>query len=209
MRKWNFSAGPAAIPEPVLQEAQSEMLEWQDSGMSVMEMSHRSSDYINIANTARQDLIDLLEIPSDYQVLFLQGGATLQFSMIPMNFGSEKVADYALTGSWSKKAINEASKIIDVNVVTSSESSNFDHVPNEESWTCSEDAAYLHYVANETIEGNALHAPPTTKAPLIADMSSVILSEQIDVSKFSMIYAGAQKNIGPAGLTVVLSLIHI
>ena len=204
MRKWNFSAGPAAIPEPVLQEAQSEMLEWQDSGMSVMEMSHRSSDYINIANQARQDLIDLLDIPSDYQVLFLQGGATLQFSMIPMNFASEKVADYALTGSWSQKAIKEASKIIDVNVVTSSESSNFDHVPNEESWTCSEDAAYLHYVANETIEGNALHAPPTTKAPLIADMSSVILSEQIDVSKFSMIYAGAQKNIGPAGLTICI-----
>ena len=204
MRKWNFSAGPAAIPEPVLQEAQSEMLEWQDSGMSVMEMSHRSSDYINIANQARQDLIDLLDIPSDYQVLFLQGGATLQFSMIPMNFASEKVADYALTGSWSQKAIKEASKIIDVNVVTSSESSNFDHVPNEESWTCSEDAAYLHYVANETIEGNALHTPPTTKAPLIADMSSVILSEQIDVSKFSMIYAGAQKNIGPAGLTICI-----
>ena len=204
MRKWNFSAGPAAIPEPVLQEAQSEMLEWKDSGMSVMEMSHRSSDYMNIANKARQDLIDLLEIPGDYQVLFLQGGATLQFSMIPMNFGSEKFADYALTGSWSKKAINEASKIIDVNVVTSSESSNFDHVPNEESWTCSDDPAYLHYVANETIQGNALHDPPTTKASLIADMSSVILSEQIDVSKFSMIYAGAQKNIGPAGLTICI-----
>ena len=144
MRKWNFSAGPAAIPEPVLQEAQSELLEWKDSGMSVMEMSHRSSNYIGIANQARQDLIDLLEIPNDYQVLFLQGGATLQFSMIPMNFGSQKIGDYALTGSWSKKAINEAAKIIDVNVVTSTESSNFDHVPNEESWNCSEDAAYLH-----------------------------------------------------------------
>jgi len=117
MRKWNFSAGPAAIPEPVLQEAQSELLEWKDSGMSVMEMSHRSSDYIGIANQARQDLIDLLEIPNDYQVLFLQGGATLQFSMIPMNFGSQKIGDYALTGSWSKKAINEAAKIIDVNVL--------------------------------------------------------------------------------------------
>ena len=133
--------------------------------MSVMEMSHRSSDYIGIANQARQDLIDLLEIPNDYQVLFLQGGATLQFSMIPMNFGSQKIGDYALTGSWSKKAINEAAKIIDVIRVTSSESSNFDHVPNEESWNCSEDAAYLHYVANETIQGNALHAPPMTKAP--------------------------------------------
>ena len=204
MRKWNFSAGPAAIPEVVLQEAQAEMLEWQGSGMSVMEMSHRSSDYIDIANKAREDLIDLLNIPSDYQVLFLQGGATLQFSMVPMNFGSQKVADYVLSGSWSKKAINEASKIIDINIVTSSESSNFNNVPSEESWNCSEDASYLHYVANETIQGNALHVPPTLNAPLISDMSSVILSEPVDVSRFSMIYAGAQKNIGPAGLTICI-----
>ena len=204
MRKWNFSAGPAAIPEVVLKEAQAEMLEWKGSGMSVMEMSHRSSDYIDVANTARQDLIDLLNIPSDYQVLFLQGGATLQFSMLPMNFGFKGIADYVLSGSWSKKAINEASKITNVNIVASSESSNFDHVPNEETWKCSENSAYLHYVANETIQGNALHAPPSTKAPLIADMSSVILSEPIDVSRFSMIYAGAQKNIGPAGLTICI-----
>lgn len=204
MRKWNFSAGPAAIPEVVLKEAQAEMLEWKGSGMSVMEMSHRSSDYIDIANRARQDLIDLLNIPSDYQVLFLQGGATLQFSMLPMNFGFQGIADYVLSGSWSKKAINEASKITNINIVASSESSNFDHVPNEETWKCSENSAYLHYVANETIQGNALHAPPSTKAPLIADMSSVILSEPIDVSRFSMIYAGAQKNIGPAGLTICI-----
>ena len=204
MRKWNFSAGPAAIPEVVLKEAQAEMLEWKGSGMSVMEMSHRSSDYIDIANRARQDLIDLLNIPSDYQVLFLQGGATLQFSMLPMNFGFKGIADYVLSGSWSKKAINEASKITNINIVASSESSNFDHVPNEETWKCSENSAYLHYVANETIQGNALHAPPSTKAPLIADMSSVILSEPIDVSRFSMIYAGAQKNIGPAGLTICI-----
>ena len=204
MRKWNFSAGPAAIPEVVLKEAQAEMLVWKGSGMSVMEMSHRSSDYIDVANTARQDLIDLLNIPSDYQVLFLQGGATLQFSMLPMNFGFKGIADYVLSGSWSKKAINEASKITNINIVASSESSNFDHVPNEETWKCSENSAYLHYVANETIQGNALHAPPSTKAPLIADMSSVILSEPIDVSRFSMIYAGAQKNIGPAGLTICI-----
>ena len=204
MRKWNFSAGPAAIPKAVLQEAQAEMLEWQGSGMSVMEMSHRSSDYIGIANKAREDFIDLLKIPSDYQVLFLQGGATLQFSMVPMNFGSQKVADYVLSGSWSKKAINEASKIIDINIVTSSESSNFNNVPNEENWNCSEDASYLHYVANETIQGNALHVPPINNAPLISDMSSVILSEPIDVSRFAMIYAGAQKNIGPAGLTICI-----
>ena len=204
MRKWNFSAGPAAIPEAVLKEAQSEMLEWKGSGMSVMEMSHRSSDYMDIATQAREDFIDLLKIPSDYQVLFLQGGATLQFSMVPMNFGSQKVSDYVLSGSWSKKAINEASKIIDINIVTSSESSNFNNVPIEESWNCSENASYLHYVANETIQGNALHVPPTTNAPLISDMSSVILSEPIDVSRFSMIYAGAQKNIGPAGLTICI-----
>ena len=204
MRKWNFSAGPAAIPEVVLKEAQAEMLEWKGSGMSVMEMSHRSSDYTDVASRARQDLIDLLNIPSDYQVLFLQGGATLQFSMLPMNFGFKGIADYVLSGSWSKKAINEASKITNINIVASSESSNFDHVPNEETWKCSENSAYLHYVANETIQGNALHAPPSTKAPLIADMSSVILSEPIDVSRFSMIYAGAQKNIGPAGLTICI-----
>ena len=204
MRKWNFSAGPAAIPEEVLKEAQSEMLEWQGSGMSVMEMSHRSSEYIDIANKARQDLTDLLKIPNDYQVLFLQGGATLQFSMVPMNFGLKGVADYVLSGSWSKKAINEASKIVDVNVVCSSESSNFNNVPKESSWKRSENAAYLHYVANETIQGNALHIPPTSNAPLITDMSSVILSEPIDISKFSMIYAGAQKNIGPAGLTICI-----
>jgi phosphoserine aminotransferase len=204
MRKWNFSAGPAAIPEAVLQEAQAEMMEWYDSGMSVMEMSHRSSEFIDIANKAREDFIDLLKIPSDYQVLFLQGGATLQFSMVPMNFSSQRVADYVLSGSWSKKAVHEASKITDINIVTSSESSNFNNVPNEESWSCSENAAYLHYVANETIQGNALHFPPAIDVPLISDMSSVILSEQIDVSKFSMIYAGAQKNIGPAGLTICI-----
>ena len=202
MRRWNFSAGPAAIPEAVLQEAQAEMLEWQDSGMSVIEMSHRSAEYMDIANKARRDFIDLLKIPSDYQVLFLQGGATLQFSMVPMNFGSQGVADYVLSGTWSKKAITEASKIMDVNTVISSESSNFNNVPNQETWRCSENAAYLHYVANETIQGNAMHVPPISNAPLISDMSSVILSEPIDVSKFSMIYAGAQKNIGPAGLTI-------
>ena len=204
MRKWNFSAGPAAIPEEVLKEAQSEMLEWQSSGMSVMEMSHRSPEYIDIASKAKQDFADLLKIPNDYQVLFLQGGATLQFSMIPMNFCSKGVADYVLSGSWSKKAIDEASKIVDVNVVCTSESSNFNNVPKESSWKRSENAAYLHYVANETIQGNALHVPPLTNTPLISDMSSVILSEPIDISKFSMIYAGAQKNIGPAGLTICI-----
>ncbi len=204
MRKWNFSAGPAAIPEEVLLETQSELLEWNDSGMSIMEMSHRSSEFISVASAARQNLIELLNIPDNYQVLFLQGGATLQFSMIPMNFASNKTADYLLTGTWSKKAIAEASKITSINTVASSEASNFQHVPDQGEWIESPDAAYFHYVANETIQGNALHQPPETKAPLVADMSSVILSEPIDVSKFSMIYAGAQKNIGPAGLTICI-----
>ena len=204
MRKWNFSAGPAAIPEEVLRETQSELLEWNQSGMSVMEVSHRSPEYIAVASAARQDLIDLLDIPDNYQVLFLQGGATLQFSMIPMNFASDRTADYLLTGSWSKKAISEASKITSVNTVASSALSNFQNVPAAREWSHSNNAAYFHYVANETIQGNALHQPPEIKSPLIADMSSVILSEPIDVSKFSMIYAGAQKNIGPAGLTICI-----
>jgi phosphoserine aminotransferase len=204
MRKWNFSAGPAAIPEEVLRETQSEILEWNNSGMSVMEVSHRSPEYIAVASAARQDLIDLLDIPDNYQVLFLQGGATLQFSMIPMNFASDRTADYLLTGSWSKKAISEASKITSVNTAASSELSNFQNVPAAREWSHSNNAAYFHYVANETIQGNALHKPPEIKSPLIADMSSVILSEPIDVSKFSMIYAGAQKNIGPAGLTICI-----
>ena len=204
MRKWNFSAGPAAIPEEVLRETQSEILEWNNSGMSVMEVSHRSPEYIAVASAARQDLIDLLGIPDNYQVLFLQGGATLQFSMIPMNFASDRTADYLLTGSWSKKAISEASKITSVNTVASSELLNFQNVPDAREWSHSNNAAYFHYVANETIQGNALHQPPEIKSPLIADMSSVILSEPIDVSKFSMIYAGAQKNIGPAGLTICI-----
>ena len=204
MRKWNFSAGPAAIPEEVLRETQSELLEWNQSGMSVMEVSHRSPEYVAVASAARQDLIDLLDIPDNYQVLFLQGGATLQFSMIPMNFASDRTADYLLTGSWSKKAISEASKITSVNTVASSELSNFQNVPAAKEWSHSNNAAYFHYVANETIQGNALHQPPEIKSPLIADMSSVILSEPIEVSKFSMIYAGAQKNIGPAGLTICI-----
>ena len=204
MRKWNFSAGPAAIPEEVLRETQSEILEWNNSGMSVMEVSHRSPEYIAVASAARQDLIDLLDIPDNYQVLFLQGGATLQFSMIPMNFASDRTADYLLTGSWSKEAISEASKITSVNTVASSELLNFHNVPDAREWSHSNNAAYFHYVANETIQGNALHQPPEIKSPLIADMSSVILSEPIDVSKFSMIYAGAQKNIGPAGLTICI-----
>ena len=205
MRKWNFCAGPAVISEEVLIEVKDELLEWGDSGMSIMEMSHRSAIYDKVAKDAKNDFIDLLKIPETHDVLFLQGGATYQFAMIPMNFGSiNKKADYVLSGTWSKKAISEASKLINVNTIASSEDSNFSYAPNPLDWKVSDDASYVHYCPNETIQGVAIHKIPEIKKPLIADMSSVILSEPLDVSKYSLIYAGAQKNIGPAGLTMVI-----
>ena len=203
MRKWNFCAGPAAISEDVLLDVKSELLEWKDSGTSIMEMSHRSPEYLSVAREAKTDLIDILNIPENYDVLFLQGGATQQFAQIPINFG-KKSADYVLTGTWSKKAISEASNYLEVKTIASSEQENFSYVPDPNSWRFSRDADYVHYCPNETIQGVALHKAPITKNPLIADMSSVILSEPIDVKNFSMIYAGAQKNIGPAGLTVII-----
>ena len=205
MRKWNFCAGPAVISEEVLKEVKDELLEWGYSGMSIMEMSHRSAIYDKVATDAKNDFIDLLKIPETHDVLFLQGGATYQFAMIPMNFGSiNKKADYVLSGTWSKKAISEASKLINVNTIASSEDSNFSYAPNPLDWNVSDDASYVHYCPNETIQGVAIHKIPEIKKPLIADMSSVILSEPLDVSKYSLIYAGAQKNIGPAGLTMVI-----
>ena len=205
MRKWNFCAGPAVISEEVLKEVKDELLEWGDSGMSIMEMSHRSAIYDKVATDAKNDFIDLLKIPETHDVLFLQGGATYQFAMIPMNFGSiNKKADYVLSGTWSKKAISEALKLINVNTIASSEDSNFSYAPNPLDWNVSDDASYVHYCPNETIQGVAIHKIPEIKKPLIADMSSVILSEPLDVSKYSLIYAGAQKNIGPAGLTMVI-----
>ena len=205
MRKWNFCAGPAVISEEVLKEVKDELLEWGYSGMSIMEMSHRSAIYDKVATDAKNDFIDLLKIPETHDVLFLQGGATYQFAMIPMNFGSiNKKADYVLSGTWSKKAISEASKLINVNTIASSEDSNFSYAPNPLNWNVSDDASYVHYCPNETIQGVAIHKIPEIKKPLIADMSSVILSEPLDVSKYSLIYAGAQKNIGPAGLTMVI-----
>ena len=205
MRKWNFCAGPAVISEEVLKEVKDELLEWGDSGMSIMEMSHRSAIYDKVATDAKNDFIDLLKIPETHDVLFLQGGATYQFAMIPMNFGSiNKKADYVLSGTWSKKAISEASKLINVNTIASSEDSNFSYAPNPRHWNVSDDASYVHYCPTETIQGVAIHKIPEIKKPLIADMSSVILSEPLDVSKYSLIYAGAQKNIGPAGLTMVI-----
>ena len=205
MRVRNFCAGPAAIPETVLEEVKSELLDWGDSGMSIMEMSHRSSIFSKVAFDAKNDFIELLKVPDDYDVLFLQGGATHQFSMVPMNFSSKnESADYLLSGTWSKLAISEASKLSTINIVASSEKDNFSYVPDIRSWNLDRRAKYFHYAPNETIQGVALHKPPKIDSPIIADMSSVILSEPIDVSKFSLIYAGAQKNIGPAGLTVVV-----
>ena len=205
MRVRNFCAGPAVIPEAVLEEVKSELLAWGDSGMSIMEMSHRSSIFDEVAMTAKKDFIDLMSVPDDYDVLFLQGGATQQFSMIPMNFSSKtESADYLLSGTWSKKAISEGLKFSNINVVASSEEGNFTSAPEIETWNLDSNAKYFHYAPNETIQGVAIHNPPEIDSPIIADMSSVILSEPIDVSKFSLIYAGAQKNIGPAGLTMVV-----
>ena len=206
MRKWNFCAGPAVISEEVLGEVKEELLEWGNSGMSIMEMSHRSSIYDQVAVDAKNDLIEILSVPESHDVLFLQGGATQQFATIPMNFGhTTNEADYILSGSWSKKAIAEASKVIKVNTIASSEDGGgFNYAPDPSSWKFSPNASYVHYCPNETIQGVSIHDAPNIPKPLIADMSSVILSAPIDISRFSMIYAGAQKNIGPAGLTMVI-----
>ena len=205
MRAYNFCAGPAALPEAVLQQAQAELLDYQGKGLSVMEMSHRSADYVAIAEQAEQDLRDLMNIPSNYKVLFLQGGASQQFSMIPLNLLRGKTtADYVNTGMWSDKAIKEAKKFCQVNVVASDEANNFRAVPAFETWQVNPQAAYLHYTPNETIHGVQFDFVPPSNIPLVADYSSIILAEPIDVSKFGLIYAGAQKNIGPAGLVVVI-----
>ena len=204
-RVFNFSAGPAALPLEVLERARDEMLDYRGTGMSVMEMSHRSKAYIEIAERAEADFRALLGVPDDYAVLFLQGGATLQFSMVPLNLlGDRTRADYVNTGSWSTKAIKEAKRFCEVNVVASSEASNFTEIPDPARWSLSEDAAYLHLCSNETIGGVQFHEFPEVPVPLVVDMSSDILSRPVDVSRFALIYAGAQKNIGPAGLTVVV-----
>jgi phosphoserine aminotransferase len=204
-RAYNFCAGPAALPEEVLFQAQEEIANWHGVGCSVMEMSHRSKEFVSIAEEATQDFKDLLSIGDDYEVLFVQGGASSQFSMIPLNLlGDKTSADYVNTGQWSKKAIAEAKRYCDVNVVATSEAENFSTVPAFESWALSKEAAYLHYTPNETIGGVEFDYIPQVDVPLVADYSSSILSEPLDVSKFGLIYAGAQKNIGPAGLTIVI-----
>jgi phosphoserine aminotransferase len=206
MRVFNFSAGPAVLPEEVLRQAQAEMLDWHGSGMSVMEMSHRGKEFIEISETAQADLRELLAIPPGYKVLFLQGGASLQFAMIPMNLLRGKgAADYVHTGEWAKKAIGEAKKLCSVNVAASSQDRNFTYAPAQAQWKLSPDAAYVHYTGNETIGGVEFHwIPDTGEVPLVCDLSSSLLSRPLDVARFGLIYAGAQKNIGPAGLTIVI-----
>ncbi len=206
MTIFNFSAGPAVLPHEVLQQAREELLDWHGSGMSVMEMSHRGKEFMGIHAQAEADLRELMGIPNNYKVLFLQGGAHLQFSMIPLNLLRGKLsADYVNTGDWSKKAIKEAQKFCYVNEVTSAADRNFTYVPDFKGWKLDKDAAYVHYTTNETIGGVEFNwVPDTGDVPLVADMSSNILSRPYDVSKFGLIYAGAQKNIGPAGVTVVI-----
>ena len=205
-RLYNFGAGPATMPVEVLERAKAELVNWHQAGMSVMEMSHRGKEFVEIAAEAEAALRKLLAVPADYKVLFLQGGATLQFAAVPMNLlRGRKRADYVNTGEWSKKAIAEAQKFCEVNVAASSADRNFTYVPAQAAWKRSADAAYLHICSNETIGGVEFHwTPDTGDVPLVADMSSHILSRPLDVSKYGLIYAGAQKNIGPAGLVVVI-----
>jgi phosphoserine aminotransferase len=206
-RVYNFSAGPAALPQEVLEKAQAEMLDWNGSGMSVMEMSHRGKEFMSIAAQAEADLREVMAIPANYKVLFLQGGASSQFAMVPLNLMNRSgMADYFRTGSWSKKAIAEAKRFGEVSVVADTEQDGkFTSVPEAASLNLNADASYVHYTPNETIEGVEFpYIPATGDVPLVADMSSNILSRPVDVSKFGIIYAGAQKNIGPAGLTVVI-----
>jgi phosphoserine aminotransferase len=206
MRVFNFAAGPATLPLEVLQQVQAELPDWQGSGMSVMEISHRSKAFIRVAEQAEQDLRALLAVPANYKVLFLQGGASGQFAAIPMNLAAADAAvDYVNTGSWSKKAIGEAKRYCARVNVAADAGGAYNSVPDESGWKRSADAAYLHYTPNETIGGVAFpFIPQTGDVPLVADFSSSILSAPLDVSRFGLIYAGAQKNIGPSGLCVVI-----
>lgn len=205
-RVFNFSPGPAMLPEPVLVRAQAELLDWRGSGMSVMEVSHRGTDFIEFAAQSERNLRALLGVPANYKVLFLQGGATLQFAAVPMNLAPPgSVVDYVVTGNWGEKAVQEAERYARVNVAATAKASKFTTIPDPKTWRVSDSAAYLHYTPNETVFGVEFHAiPDVSKAPLVADMSSTLLSRPIDVSRFGVIYGGAQKNIGPAGVAVVI-----
>ena len=204
-RVYNFSAGPAVLPEEVLKEAANEMLDYRGSGMSVMEMSHRSSSFETIIRNAERDLRTLLEIPEDYEVLFLQGGASLQFSMIPMNLMKQRKADYIVTGQWAKKAWKEAEKYGEARVIASSEDRTFSYIPDVSDLPVSEDADYIYICENNTIYGTKFHKLPDTKGkPLVADVSSCFLSEPMDVTNYGVVYGGVQKNIGPAGVVIAI-----
>lgn len=206
MRAYNFCAGPAALPTAVLEQAQAEMLDWHGKGLSIMEMSHRSKDYVAVAEKAEADLRKLMNIPENYKVLFLQGGASLQFSAIPLNLlGKNSKADYIHTGIWSEKATKEAQRYGDIHVIEAGTKVDGKlAISDQSTWNFSADAAYVHYADNETIGGLQFAGIPETDKPLVSDFSSSILSAPLDVSKFGLIYAGAQKNIGPAGLTLVI-----
>lgn len=205
-RAINFSAGPAALPLPVLERVKEELLDWSSTGVSVMEISHRSNQFIALAEQSEADLRELLRIPDDYSVLFLQGGAQTQFSMVPLNLLADSAkADYIDSGYWSQLAIKEAQRYGDINIAASGEDSNFTSIPELNRWRLDPQASYVHYTPNETITGVEFHwVPEVGPIPLVADMSSTILSRPLDVSRFGLIYAGAQKNIGPAGITVVI-----
>jgi phosphoserine aminotransferase len=205
-RVFNFSAGPAALPEPVLKQAADEMLDWHGSGMSVMEMSHRGNEFMGIHAEAQGLLRKLLGVPTNYKILFMQGGAIAENAIVPMNLLRGKPgADYIDTGEWSKKSIQEAARYCKVNVAASSKASGYTSIPSRDSWKLDADAAYVHICSNETIGGVEYgFTPDVGRIPLVADMSSNLLSQPIDVSKYGLIYAGAQKNIGPAGLTIVI-----
>lgn len=205
-RVYNFSAGPAVMPLEVLVQAQAEMLDWNGSGMSIMEMSHRSKEYLSVAERAERDLRDLLAIPSNYKVLFLQGGASTQFALLPMNLATAgSTTDYLVTGMWSEKARAEASKFNKVNVVATTADSKFTSVPLLNDLRFTPGAAYVHYTPNETIQGVEFpYIPASGEVPLIGDFSSTLLSRPLDISRFGVVYAGAQKNVGPAGLTLVI-----
>ncbi len=202
---YNFSAGPAMLPRQVLELMQEELLEYGNAKASVMEISHRGADFMTLAQKSEQDLRDLMNIPDNYKVLFMQGGASAQFSMVPINLLRGKAtANYAHTGHWSKKAIAEAQRYCDVNICTDSLENKYTNIEDFDSWKIDESGAYLHYTPNETIAGLEFDYIPEVEMPLVADMSSSILSREIDVSKYGVIYAGAQKNIGISGLTVVI-----
>ncbi len=205
-RTFNFSAGPAALPEPVLRQAQEELLEWGGERASVMEISHRGAAFVAAAEEAERDLRELLAVPAHYKALFLQGGATQHFAQIPMNIASpERTADYIVTGAWGQKAVSEGKPYVKAHVAATSEAANFTSIPARSEWQLSADAAYVHYTPNETIHGVEFHqAPDTGSVPLVGDFSSTILSRPIDIAAHGIVYAGAQKNIGPSGLVVLI-----